>query len=94
MKIQRHTDLEVYKKAFDTAMGDLRGVEDIPKRGNLFAHRSDPTVFSVGLCQFGGGLAEASLQGGVYFETIRRGKRSGRNASLARVRYQVQLPGA
>ena len=38
MKIQEHTDLEVYKKAFDAAMLIFRVVEEVSKRRDLLAH--------------------------------------------------------
>lgn len=38
MKIQRHTDLEVYKKAFDAAMLIFEASKKFPREENLFTY--------------------------------------------------------
>ena len=38
MKIQQHTDLEVYKKAFDAAMLIFRASKKFPEGRNVLAH--------------------------------------------------------
>jgi hypothetical protein len=85
MEIRRHTDLQVYKKAFDAAMLIFAASKKFPKE-ETYSLTDQIRRSSRGLCQPGGSLAEAPLYGGIYFETIRRGKRSCRNPGLARGR--------
>lgn len=59
MRIQEHTELEVYKKAFDAAMRIFELT--VSERGDLLAHGSDTAFFSIYLCQFGRSMAQAPI---------------------------------
>ena len=76
MKIRQHTELEVYKKAFDAAMLIFESVEKVSEGGNVFTYRPDAAFFKIRVCEFSRSLAEAPLQGGFHCEVIRRRERS------------------
>ena len=94
MKIQQHTDLEVYKKAFDAAMLIFRESKKFPKE-ETYSLTDQIRRSSRSVCA---NLAEAwrkrRYKAAFIAKLIRCRKRSCRNAGLDRIRDEVRLPGA
>ena len=86
-KIQSHRDLQVYQKAFDAATTLFEFSKRFPKE-ETYSLTDQLRRSSRSVCA---NLAEASLQGRVHLQIIGRGKRSGRNPSLDRIRRQIWL---
>ena len=76
MKIREHTELEVYKKAFDAAMSIFELTKKFPKEETYSLTDQIRAVFSIDLCQFGRSMAQAPLQSGFYLQAFRRRRRA------------------
>lgn len=93
MKIQQHTDLEVYKKGFDAAMLIFWASKNFPKE-ETYSLTDQIRRSSRSVCA---NLAEAwrkrRYKAAFYFQIVRCRKRSCGNPGLDRIRDEVRLLG-
>ena len=60
-KIENHTDLQVYQKAFEAAMKIFVLSKSFPPRGDILAHRSGSSLVTVSVLEFSGRMAQAAV---------------------------------